>query len=142
MCYNKPMLSQYFLFFLALLILPSAYQRVHFALKRSAFMKTELRDKSGLAIHHGHWGLLFVFIASFALAFGYRNFWIVALMFYGWGLILDEIVPMLKMPSVGREKELEVYARTLSGTIWLVGIVAALAVAAFLASASMPSSVL
>jgi hypothetical protein len=96
-------------------------------------MTTRLRDKSGLAIHHGHWGLLFVFISSIALAFGYHNWTTIVLAGLGWGLISDEIVPMFKMPSVGRETELDVYARTLLPTGILIGVIVCLSVVAFFA---------
>jgi hypothetical protein len=42
----------------------------------------------------------------------------------GWGLMFDEIPPMLKMPSVGRDIELQVYAQTKKAAIILIASVA------------------
>ena len=131
------MTTQQFLVFLALLILPSAYQRTKFAIRRSAFMTTRLRDRSRLAIHHGHWGLLCVFISSISMAFGYHNWLMIVLVGYGWGLISDEIMPMLKMPTVGRDIELQVYARMLPATGFLIAVVVCICIAVFLASRSI-----
>ncbi len=110
--------------FLAALALPTIYQRTKFALSRRSFETlSNSRAKSGLQIHHGHWGFLFELIASFALAFGFRNTLTIGLAGLGWGLMLDEIVPMLKMPTPGRELELQVYARTQKATFVTIGVV-------------------
>jgi hypothetical protein len=45
--------------------------------------------------------------------------------------MLDEIVPMLKMPSPGRTLELEIYSRSRSATIILMGVVVLLALVLF-----------
>lgn len=125
------MTTYQFILFVLALALPSAYQRTKFALKRSAFMITPLRTKSGLQIHHAHWGLMFLFASSIALAFGYHGWLAVIGLGYGWGLILDEIMPHLKMPSVGREIELDVYAASLRGTIILIAAVIIIMVVVF-----------
>ena len=125
------MTSYQFIIFLIVLILPSTYQRVKFSLKRSTFMKTRIREKSGLQIHHGHWGLLIVFATSIGLVFGHHGWLSIVALGYGWGLILDEIYPLLKMPTVGREIELDIYAASLRGTIIIIACVVILATIIF-----------
>jgi hypothetical protein len=65
------------------------------------------------------------------LVFGVYNDLSIGLAGLGWGLMLDEIVPMLKMPSPGRTLELEIYSRSRSATIILMGVVVLLALVLF-----------
>jgi len=102
-----------------------------FALNHASFLRMPLREKSGLNIHHGHWGYLMMLI-SFALLFSHvYNWFSIGLGSFGCGLTLDEIIPMLKMESVGRLKELEVYGKVRNATFILIGMVVALALLAF-----------
>jgi len=112
--------------------MPMLYQRMKFALNRLSFHRTPLREKIGLNIHHGHWGFLLAFISMNLLVFGVYNIFSIGLAGFGWGLMLDEIIPMLKMPSPGRTLELETYDRSRSATIILMGVVALLALVFFL----------
>jgi hypothetical protein len=121
------MTTREFIPFLSGLIMPMLYQRMKFALRRRSFLRTPLREKSGLNIHHGHWGLLLAFISMNLLVFGVYNIYSIGLTGFGWGLMLDEIVPMLKMPSPGRTLELEIYEKSRNATIILIGVVALLA---------------
>jgi hypothetical protein len=126
------MTTQQFVLFLSGLIMPMLYQRMKFALNRPLFHRTPLREKSGLNIHHGHWGLLLAFISMNLLVFGVHNIFSIGLTGFGWGLMLDEIIPMLKMPSPGRTLELEIYDGSRNATIILIGVVALLALVLFL----------
>jgi len=126
------MTTRQFVLFLSSLIMPMLYQRMKFALNRLSFHRTPLREKSGLNIHHGHWGFLLAFISMNLLVFGVYNIFSIGLAGFGWGLMLDEIIPMLKMPSPGRTLELEIYDRSRSATIILMGVVALLALVFFL----------
>ena len=108
------------------------YQRMKFALNRLSFHRTPLREKSGLNIHHGHWGFLLAFISMNLLVFGVHNIFSIGLAGFGWGLKLDEIIPMLKMPSPARALELEIYNRSRSATIMLMGVVVLLALVCFI----------
>ncbi len=108
------------------------YQRVKFTLYRLSFQRTPLRQKSGLNLHHGHWGFLLAFISMNLLVFGVYNDLAIGLAGFGWGLMLDEIIPMLKMPSPGRTLELEIYDRSRTATIILIGVVVLLALVFFL----------
>ena len=121
-----------FVLFLSGLIMPMLYQRMKFALNRLSFHRTPLREKSGLNIHHGHWGFLLAFISMNLLVFGVDNTFSIGLAGFGWGLMLDEIIPMLKMPSPGRTLELEIYDKSRSATVVLMGVVALLALVFFL----------
>ncbi len=126
------MTTRQFVLFLSGLIMPMLYQRMKFALNRLSFHRTPLREKIGLNLHHGHWGFLLAFISMNLLVFGVHNIFSIGLAGFGWGLMLDEIIPMLKMPSPGRTLELEIYDRSRSATIILVGVVALLALVFFL----------
>ena len=53
------------------------------------------------------------------LIFWERN-WDIYLLSFGWGLVLDEIIPWLKMPTVGRNIELDVYRNTRNPSLILV----------------------
>lgn len=112
------------------------YQRLKFALNRPSFHRTRLREKSGLNIHHGHWGFLLAFISTNLLVFGLHNIFSIALAGFGWGLMLDEIIPMLKMPSPGRMLELETYDKSRSSTLILISVVVLLEVVLFLGLSS------
>jgi hypothetical protein len=127
------MTTRQFALFLSGLILPALYQRIKFALNRSLFHQTRLRDKSGLNIHHGHWGFLLALLSTWMLVFGFHNYISIGLAGFGWGLMLDEIMPMLSMPSPGRNLELDVYRKSRNATIILISLVVVLSVIIFLA---------
>jgi hypothetical protein len=129
---TRLMTPRQFVLFVSGLILPALYQRTKFALHRLSFYTTPLREKSGLAIHHGHWGFLLAFMSMNLLVFGVHNGLSIGLAGFGWGLMLDEIVPMLKMPSSGRDLELAVYEQTRNPTIILISAILALSLVLFL----------
>ena len=126
------MTTRQFALFLSGLILPALYQRAKFALNRSLFQQTRLRNKSGLNIHHGHWGLLLALLSTWMLVFGFHNYISIGLAGFGWGLMLDEIMPMLNMPSLGRDLELDVYGKSRNSTIILISLIVVLSVIIFL----------
>lgn len=121
-----------FVLFLSGLIVPMLHQRIKFALDRRSFQRTPLREKSGLNLHHGHWGFLLAFISMNLLVFGVRNGFSIGLAGFGWGLMLDEIIPMLQMPSPGRTLELQIYDKSKSATIILIGVVVLFVLVCFL----------
>jgi len=121
-----------FVLFLSGLIVPVLYQRTKFALYRRSFHRMPLREKSGLNLHHGHWGFLLAFISMNLLVFGVYNIFSIGLAGFGWGLMLDEIIPMLKMPSPGRTLELEIYDKSRNATVVLIGVVVLFALVCFL----------
>ena len=127
------MTTRQFALFLSGLILPALYQRIKFALNRSLFHQTRLRNKSGLNIHHGHWGFLLALLSTWMLVYGFHNYISIGLAGFGWGLMLDEIIPMLNMPSLGRDLELDVYGKSRNSTIIIISLVVVLSVIIFLA---------
>jgi hypothetical protein len=121
-----------FIIFLVLFISPSLYQRFHYKLNPAYFYKLSLRKKSGLQIHHGHWGLLWIFVSSILFIFGFINIYTILLAGFGWGLLLDEIIPNLKMPTESRDLELEVYKKAEVPTMILIGSLAVIFIVLFL----------
>ena len=83
-----------FIAFLIVFIAPSVYQRSKFMLNRHSFEKLSAsREKSGLQIHHGHWGILIIFISTIYTVFVENNLYTILAFAYGWGLLIDEIIP-------------------------------------------------
>ena len=66
------------------------------------------------------------------LVFGVHNSFSIGSAGFGWGLMLDEIIPMLKLPSPGRNLELEIYDRSRNATTILMGVVVLIALVFFL----------
>ena len=125
------MTTTQFWIFIAGLTLPSLVYRSLFALNRLSFYSTPLREKSGLNIHHGHYGYSMMLVSFAMLSSGIHNWFSIGLGSFGCGLTLDEIIPMLKMPSKDRDKELDVYGKAKKATIILIGTIVALAILTF-----------
>ena len=53
--------------------------------------------KISVNVYRCHWGFLLAFSSTNLLVFGVYNIFSIGLAGFGWGLILDEIVPMLKV---------------------------------------------
>ena len=123
-----------FIIFAFFLICPTIYQRTKYYFSYKSFLKTELRAKTGLQIHHGHWGIIFIFISSMTLLFWQKNIFSISLMGLGWGLLLDEVIPSLMMPSKDRILELEVYKKAQKSTIFLIAGVFLVSLILFLIS--------
>jgi hypothetical protein len=121
-----------FVIFAVLLVLPTIYQRTKFALSRQSFYRITLRKKSGLNIHHGHWGFLMVTVFTFLFLLGWRDIVSIGFIGLGFGLVFDEIIPMLLMPSNDRDLELKVYEGSQGATFILIGGIAAFALISFL----------
>lgn len=113
-----------FIAFLFLFLAPMIYQRGHYALRPEHFLRISLRKKVGLQIHHAHWGLIWIFISSVWFIFGDKSIYPILMAGLGWGLILDEIIPHLRMPSDARELELDIYKGATKPTIILIVVVA------------------
>ncbi len=116
-----------FFVLIAGLTVPTLYQRINFALNRASFDDIRLREKTGLNIHHGTYGIGFSFIGTMMLVFGWRNWFSIGLAAYGWGLMLDEIIPLVRMPDPGRQLELDVYARSRNATIVMISVIVLIA---------------
>ena len=110
------------LIFLIAFIAPVLYWRFLFWMARKRFNKPYLRTKTGLQIHHIHYGIILVLAGTLLIFFLGKSLWVVGVMGLGLGLILDEFVPSLLMPG-NRELELEIYKKSLRGTAALISII-------------------
>ena len=114
-------MKELIIFIIALVAAP-LYWRTLFFIAPYIFDKPFSRTRTGLQIHHAHYGILFVLIANIFLIFDIKNNFIIALLGLGLGLILDEFIPSLLMPGE-RGLELEIYKKSFLKTILLFLIV-------------------
>lgn len=114
------------LFIIALLI-PFVYWRGLFFLAPHVFNKMALRTRTGLQIHHLHYGIALIFLASLLFLVESGSVFVVALLGLGLGLVLDEFIASLLMPG-DRPLELEVYRKSLLPTAALFSFIVLLAV--------------
>lgn len=110
------------LIFAIALILPFIYYRGLFYIATGVFNKPLLRTKTGLQIHHLHYGIAFVFIASLLILFSGISTYAIALLGLGLGCMLDEFMASLLMPG-NRPLELQVYKNSLPKTIILFVVI-------------------
>ncbi|PIP30146.1 hypothetical protein COU12_01965 [Candidatus Jorgensenbacteria bacterium CG10_big_fil_rev_8_21_14_0_10_54_38] len=108
--------------FIIALVVPFVYWRVLFYLAPHVFNKIALRTKTGLQIHHLHYGVVLIFIASLLLLLGGESAYMVVLLGLGLGLVLDEFIASLLMPG-DRPLELEVYGKSLFPTAALFSFI-------------------
>lgn len=114
--------------FMIFLLIPFIYYRGFYYIYRDYFRISGLRKKSGLQIHHIHYGILFILTASFILLFSGKNNYVMALLGLGLGLCLDEFTPALLMPW-NRKVELEVYEKGFISTLIIFLIIIAVSFA-------------
>ena len=116
--------------YVLLFVGPAIYQRYHYKLDPEYFYKLGLRKKTGLQIHHAHWGLGWIFLATILMILQTLNviniasFWFLIPSALGWGLFFDEIIPHLRMPGDDRDLELKVYVEAGPATIKLISYIA------------------
>jgi hypothetical protein len=104
--------------FIIAFILPFIYLRLLFSIYKKTFNKPYLRTKTGLQIHHGHYGVGLIFIAAIILLFLSRDIWVIVLLGLGLGLIIDESISLMLMPG-NRALELDVYSKSFKSTAFL-----------------------
>ncbi len=119
--------------FLLALIAPFLYWRGLFYVASHTFDRAFTRDKTGLQVHHAHYGILFVLVASIILLSGGESVLVIILLGLGLGLILDEFIPSLLMPG-NRPLELEIYRKSFLKTAILFLIVVVIVLIAGLAN--------
>jgi hypothetical protein len=117
--------------FLGFLILPFLYWRGLFLVMRRTFDRPFLRARTGLQVHHLHFGVVAVAISALILVTWGKGFLCLAFLGLGLGLILDEFLPSLQMPG-NRPLELELYRRTLWPTLALFAAVGLTALGLYL----------
>lgn len=104
--------------FLIFFLSPMVYWRSLFYLYVKSFDTSFARTKTGLQIHHLHYGVVLIFIASQLLLFTGNSIYVIILLGLGLGLVLDEFIPSLYMPG-DRPLELRVYRQALGKTLIL-----------------------
>ena len=105
--------------FLVAFCLPMIYWRTLFYIAKYKFDKPFTREKTGLQVHHLHFGVIFTMIAVITMLLTKtENTYIWALLGLGLGLIVDEYIPSLLLPG-NRPIELGVYDKSFKPTVIL-----------------------
>jgi len=93
--------------------------RVLFLLNKQYFHKPFTRTKTGLSVHHLHFGIIFALIGTLVLlADSDKNYFVYGFLGLGFGLIFDLFIGSLLMKG-DRPKELEIYKNTFPHTLIL-----------------------
>ncbi|MEI8249050.1 MAG: hypothetical protein WCG07_00965 [Candidatus Taylorbacteria bacterium] len=110
--------------FLIAFCAPMVYWRTLFYIAKHTFNTPFTRTKTGLQVHHLHYGALFTMIAVITMLLTHtQSPYIWALLGLGLGLIIDEYIPSLLLPG-DRPVELGVYDKSFKPTVILfLGIV-------------------
>ncbi|MEK6918212.1 MAG: hypothetical protein AABW51_04665 [Nanoarchaeota archaeon] len=116
-------------YFIISFLLPFIYYRTLFLIASRVFDKPILREKTGLKIHHIHYGMILTLISALVLLFAGKNVYVVILLGLGLGFMYDEFIPALLMKSK-RSDELIVYKKAFKSTsiLFLIIIIIILAV--------------
>ena len=105
--------------FLVAFCAPMIYWRTLFYIAKHKFNTPFTRTKSGLQVHHLHFGVIFTMIAvTIMLLTHTENIYVWALLGLGLGLIVDEYIPSLLLPG-DRPVELAVYDKAFKPTVVL-----------------------
>lgn len=104
------------LFFIIAFVLPHIYYRILLSVRKKK--KSSLREKTGLRIHHAHYGMVFLLIAVIFLLFVGKNIYVTTLLGLGLGLMYDELIPSLIFKSERRE-EMIAYNKSFKSTLIL-----------------------
>ncbi|MEK6926151.1 MAG: hypothetical protein AABW50_02645, partial [Nanoarchaeota archaeon] len=109
------------LLFVIAFILPFVYYRTLYFVYRNYFKIAKLRAKSGLQIHHLHYGALLITASSFILLLQGKNFYSISFLGIGLGMIMDEFALALLMPG-DRKVEMESYRRGFIPTLIIFAV--------------------
>ncbi len=112
------------LLFILAFIAPLIYWRSLFCIIPHYFEKPFTRTRTGLQVHHTHYGILFVLAASIILLSAGKNYLVIALLGLGLGSILDDLIYSLLMPG-NRPLELDIYKKSFSKTVCMFAAVIA-----------------
>lgn len=106
--------------FIIMLVLPFIYYRLFFLIFPN-YVKREIswRKWLGLNIHHIHYGIVFILIASILVIIEIQKIYILALLGFGLGFMLDDFIPSLLIKS-DRKKEIRTYSKSFMPTIILI----------------------
>jgi hypothetical protein len=103
--------------FLITFLIAFFYWRLRVFLKYNDGDLPFLRELTGLTIHHYHYGLIMMILAGLLLIFYKKELWVVGLMGFGMGSVLDSFVSGLVKANTDRVAEITRYSSTLFLTI-------------------------
>ena len=107
------------LLFLIAFCAPMIYWRTLFYIAKHTFNTPFTRTKSGLQVHHLHFGVIFTMIAVIIMLLTHsQSVYIWILLGLGLGLIVDEYIPSLLLPG-DRQLELAIYDKGFKPTVFL-----------------------
>lgn len=106
------------IYFIIALLIPPIYYRGLYLLFPKLFYKRFIKEKTGLSIHHIHYGVIYTLIAIVLFLFLDKNIYIIILFGLGMGFMLDEFAPATLI-DMKRKDELKIYARAQKATIFL-----------------------
>ena len=110
------------LIFIISLLVPFVYYRLMFLIYSNYFIsRRSLRSITGLKIHHLHHGMFYVLLASIILLLSDKNIYVIILLGFGLGNMLDLLISSLLI-NTNRNDELKLYKKTLPGTIILFAV--------------------
>jgi hypothetical protein len=117
------------IYFIISFLIPFVYYRTLFLIASRVFDKPVLREKTGLKIHHIHYGMILTLISALALLFIGKNIYVIIFLGLGLGFMYDEFIPALLMKSK-RSDELLVYKKAFKATsiLFLIIVLIILAV--------------
>lgn len=112
---------QNILIFIITLLIPLLFFRIFYIITKHS-KKFSIGKSTGFRIHHAHFGILLILLASIMLLFLDRNIYIIMLLGLGLGLILDESIS-LTIIKTSRKTELKAYKKSFIKTLILFIII-------------------
>jgi len=106
---NREILS-----FIIAFALPHIYYRIF--LLTHVKEQSIFRKKTGLRMHHAHYGMIILLIAVVFLLFMEENIYITTALGFGMGFLYDEFIPALMMKSK-RTEEMAAYKKSFKSTL-------------------------
>lgn len=110
------------IYFIVALVIPFLYYRTLSFLNPRMFDKPFLREKTGLKIHHIHYGMILVLLAVFLLIFSGYSRLVIILFGLSIGFMYDEFIPIFIMKSK-RKDEMIAYHKSFVPTLVLFLII-------------------
>ena len=118
--------------FVSLFLIAFIYFRLRVLLFFNGGGVSFIRAVTGLSIHHYHWGLIIILIASLMLIFWKVSFVSVGLMGFGLGSVFDSFVSRLFSFGGNRVLEISKYNYSFGLTCLLFGIIVLLSLIFYL----------
>jgi hypothetical protein len=105
------------------------FYRIFYFINPEYFKHPFTRSLIKLRWHHIHWGAIFILAATIALLISGVNFWSIAVLGIGMGLIFDELIIILIFET-DRDEELKAYEKTLRPTLIMAAVIVIAIIAA------------